>query len=272
MCGVACVVCVVCVSLEEPFFLRTWSLWCVRHWMAVPTLMSCHRHVNVLYQVLHAKFIPLRLISSRKQRRKRFPRHACPMCNHAARRLRDSMTTFLKAWRKLAALVRDSCSHRCHVWMQVSAADFMKALEEVKPAFGAATESLELYRTHGILDCGTTFSHLLATLRTLVGQVQHSAKTPLLTCLLEGPAGSGKSALAATVSAGREQCSAKTAAHVPFVLGGAGLLTAASWHSLRRLVWCRSSTVQGLSCSCACWMGLLARLAAACQPLIQHWV
>ncbi len=31
-------------------------------------------------------------------------------------------------------------------------------------------------------------------------QVQHSEKTSLLTCLLEGPSGSGKSALAATVA------------------------------------------------------------------------
>jgi hypothetical protein len=78
---------------------------------------------------------------------------------------------------------------RTHTRAQVTAADFMRALEETKPAFGAATESLESYRTHGILDCGTAHGHLLATLRTLVGQVQNSAKTPLLTCLLEGPAG-----------------------------------------------------------------------------------
>jgi len=83
--------------------------------------------------------------------------------------------------------------------IKVTAADFMKALEEVKPAFGAATESLEAYRIHGMLDCGTAFGHLLDTLRTLVRQVATSEKTPLLTCLLEGPAGSGKSALAATV-------------------------------------------------------------------------
>ena len=31
-------------------------------------------------------------------------------------------------------------------------------------------------------------------------QVQQSEKTPLLSCVLEGPAGSGKSALAATVA------------------------------------------------------------------------
>lgn len=84
--------------------------------------------------------------------------------------------------------------------IKVTAADFMSALEEVKPAFGASTESLEAYRTHGILNCGETFDHLMNTLRTLVQQVQNSEKTPLLTCLLEGPAGSGKSSLAATAA------------------------------------------------------------------------
>ena len=125
-------------------------------------------------------------------------------------------------------------------------ADFIKALEEVKPAFGAATESLQSYCLHGIINCGENFDHLLQTLRMLVHQVgtdwkcgpgvlhtvpklgislpernqpplqsdlhppfaptfahlqvQHSEKTPLLSCVLEGPAGSGKSALAATVA------------------------------------------------------------------------
>jgi vesicle-fusing ATPase len=83
--------------------------------------------------------------------------------------------------------------------IKVTMEDFMKALDEVKPAFGAATESLNSYRTHGMLNCGETFDHLLQTLRTLVHQVGQSEKTPLLTCILEGPAGSGKSSLAATV-------------------------------------------------------------------------
>ena len=47
----------------------------------------------------------------------------------------------------------------------------MKSLEEVKPAFGAATESLKSYRLHGIINCGENFDHLLSTLRMLVHQV-----------------------------------------------------------------------------------------------------
>ena len=50
-------------------------------------------------------------------------------------------------------------------------ADFLKALEEVKPAFGAATESLNAYCLHGIINCRENFDHLLSTLRMLVHQV-----------------------------------------------------------------------------------------------------
>jgi vesicle-fusing ATPase len=48
--------------------------------------------------------------------------------------------------------------------------DFEKALEEVKPAFGAATDSLKSYCMHGIVNCGETFDHLQQALRTLVNQ------------------------------------------------------------------------------------------------------
>ena len=77
--------------------------------------------------------------------------------------------------------------------------DFYKALDEIRPAFGTATDSLEAYRTHGMINFGENFDHLMNTLKTLVEQVRQSEKTPLLTCVLEGPPGSGKSALAATV-------------------------------------------------------------------------
>lgn len=84
--------------------------------------------------------------------------------------------------------------------IKVTMQDFERALDEVKPAFGASTETLQSYATHGIIACGETFDHLLQTMRTLVAQVKGSDKTPLLSVVLEGPAGSGKSALAATVA------------------------------------------------------------------------
>lgn len=78
--------------------------------------------------------------------------------------------------------------------------DFEKALDEVVPAFGAATETLAVYCMHGIINYGSTYEHLYMTLKTLVQQVQNSEKTPLISCLLDGPSGSGKSALAASVA------------------------------------------------------------------------
>ncbi|KAL3153125.1 hypothetical protein ABBQ38_012143 [Trebouxia sp. C0009 RCD-2024] len=82
--------------------------------------------------------------------------------------------------------------------IKVEVADFEKALSEIKPAFGAVTETLEQYRLNGIIDSGEKFRHLQSTCRNLIEQVRTSDKNPLLTCLLEGPAGTGKTALAAT--------------------------------------------------------------------------
>lgn len=84
--------------------------------------------------------------------------------------------------------------------LQVSMVDFAAALQEVKPAFGAVIESLESYRLQGMIDYGPRYQHLLSSCRTLVQQVQSSENTPLVTCLLEGPGGTGKTALAATLA------------------------------------------------------------------------
>ena len=62
--------------------------------------------------------------------------------------------------------------------LQVSMQDFQAALAEVKPAFGAVTETLDTYRLNGIIDWGEGFRHLSATCRTLVEQV-HAASVQL---------------------------------------------------------------------------------------------
>lgn len=49
--------------------------------------------------------------------------------------------------------------------------DFESALAEIKPAFGAVTETLAAYCLNGMIDFGEPFRHLLATCQTLVGQV-----------------------------------------------------------------------------------------------------
>ncbi|EFJ08288.1 hypothetical protein SELMODRAFT_236078 [Selaginella moellendorffii] len=84
--------------------------------------------------------------------------------------------------------------------IKVTMVDFNNALQEVQPAFGAAVNTLEMYRVNGMLDCGEKHKHVQETAMTLVEQVRKSDRTALLTCLLEGPPGSGKTALAATIA------------------------------------------------------------------------
>ena len=54
--------------------------------------------------------------------------------------------------------------------------DFMAALKEVKPAFGAVVETLDSYRLNGITNWGPGFEHLAATCRTLVEQAGSRAR------------------------------------------------------------------------------------------------
>ncbi|XP_062161091.1 vesicle-fusing ATPase-like isoform X2 [Alnus glutinosa] len=75
--------------------------------------------------------------------------------------------------------------------IQVTMEDILNALNEIIPAFGASTDDLE--------QCSRMLLGLPLYL-LLVEQVKVSERRTLLTCLLEGPSGSGKSALAATVA------------------------------------------------------------------------
>ena len=88
--------------------------------------------------------------------------------------------------------------------VKIERADFERALEEVTPAFGASTDTFERCRLNGIISPGSKFEKLHHTCRSLVEQVRVSEKTPMLTCLLEGGGGSGKTALAATLAIGSE--------------------------------------------------------------------
>ena len=63
--------------------------------------------------------------------------------------------------------------------VQVCMEDFEEALREVKPAFGAVTETLEAYRLNGIIDYGEHFRHLISVCKQLVEQ----ASVPPRLCL-----------------------------------------------------------------------------------------
>ncbi|XP_050287594.1 vesicle-fusing ATPase-like [Quercus robur] len=83
--------------------------------------------------------------------------------------------------------------------IKVTMDDFLNALHEIIPAFGASTDDLERCRLNGMVDCGERNKHIYQRAMLLVEQVKVSKGSPLVTCLLEGPSGSGKTALAATV-------------------------------------------------------------------------
>jgi vesicle-fusing ATPase len=75
-------------------------------------------------------------------------------------------------------------------------ADFEMALNEVKPAFGVDDKTLDNCIREGIYDFGEEFQKVHSTCNDFIKQIQNS-QTPLLTMLLEGANGCGKTALAA---------------------------------------------------------------------------
>jgi vesicle-fusing ATPase len=84
--------------------------------------------------------------------------------------------------------------------MKVNRGDFLKALDEVKPAFGVSEEELETAMSAGILHYSPYIDNILKDGRLFVDLVKNSATTSLLSVLLHGPPGSGKTALAARIA------------------------------------------------------------------------
>ncbi|KAK1364317.1 hypothetical protein POM88_039878 [Heracleum sosnowskyi] len=77
--------------------------------------------------------------------------------------------------------------------------DFLNALQEILPAFGASMDDLERCRLNGIVEFGGRHAHIFKRTMLLAEQVKVSRGSPLVTCLLEGPSGSGKTAMASSV-------------------------------------------------------------------------
>lgn len=84
--------------------------------------------------------------------------------------------------------------------MRVNRDDFLCALDEVKPAFGVAEEELQQVVRNGIMHFAPHIDAILRDGQLRVEQVRTSERTTLVTGLLHGPAGSGKTALAATIA------------------------------------------------------------------------
>lgn len=84
--------------------------------------------------------------------------------------------------------------------MKVNRDDFMKALDEVKPAFGVSEEELATAVRGGVLRFSPHIENILQDGNLFVNQVRVSESEPLLSVLLHGPSGSGKTALSAKIA------------------------------------------------------------------------
>ena len=84
--------------------------------------------------------------------------------------------------------------------LKVGRDDFERALGEVRPAFGASTDDLENCVRGGIVQYGGALASMLQSSTALIAQMVTSERTSLLSVLLEGPPGTGKTALAASLA------------------------------------------------------------------------
>ncbi len=84
--------------------------------------------------------------------------------------------------------------------MKVNREDFHHALEEVKPAYGVSEEELATCIQGGIIHFSNFISDILNEGHLFVQQVRRSESTPLVSVLLHGPPGCGKTALAAKIA------------------------------------------------------------------------
>ncbi|KAF9971654.1 transport between ER and Golgi ATPase protein [Actinomortierella ambigua] len=84
--------------------------------------------------------------------------------------------------------------------LKVQRADFLGALEEVHAAFGSSEEELASCVTNGIIRYSPQIDQMLLEGKLRVEQVKKSERTPLVSILLHGRAGAGKTALAATIA------------------------------------------------------------------------
>ncbi|ODV96957.1 hypothetical protein PACTADRAFT_1540 [Pachysolen tannophilus NRRL Y-2460] len=84
--------------------------------------------------------------------------------------------------------------------MKVTRADFLNALNEVKPAFGVNEEDLKMVTKGGIIKFSTKIDEIINHGMRYLKQVSDSQKTSFISLLMHGPSGSGKTALAASIA------------------------------------------------------------------------
>mmetsp|Transcript_3312 Transcript_3312/g.4575 ORF Transcript_3312/g.4575 Transcript_3312/m.4575 type:complete len:733 (-) Transcript_3312:177-2375(-) len=86
--------------------------------------------------------------------------------------------------------------------LRVEWADFERALSETLPAFGNKDgDEIASHYRNGVCHYGPAFDELWGTLQRLLNQTRLSARTPLMSVLLEGQVSTGKTALVAKLAA-----------------------------------------------------------------------
>ncbi|CCE61465.1 hypothetical protein TPHA_0A03890 [Tetrapisispora phaffii CBS 4417] len=84
--------------------------------------------------------------------------------------------------------------------LKVTREDFLNSLNEVTPAFGISEEDLKSCVDNGIIKFSERIEAILKHGDRYVRQIRESEKTRLVSLLIHGPAGSGKTALAAAIA------------------------------------------------------------------------
>jgi vesicle-fusing ATPase len=84
--------------------------------------------------------------------------------------------------------------------IRVTRADFDKAVSDVKPAFGVDNETIQTLMPQPFIVWSDEYQALLNQMQVYMTQVASSPVTRLVTCLVQGPRGCGKTGLAARIT------------------------------------------------------------------------
>ncbi|CAK9117374.1 unnamed protein product [Durusdinium trenchii] len=87
---------------------------------------------------------------------------------------------------------------------RIGNADFEMALSEVKPAFGQHTDDFEKCIPFGIQAFSQEITYTMDSCKSIIEQVRSSTHTPLMSVLVHGPKGCGKTALSAHLAQGSD--------------------------------------------------------------------
>ncbi|GFN82936.1 vesicle-fusing ATPase-like [Plakobranchus ocellatus] len=85
--------------------------------------------------------------------------------------------------------------------LKITRSDFLHALQhDIKPAFGSSKEELDIFLAQGILSWGEPVNRVLTDGDLVISQIKTSDQASLITMLLEGAPGTGKTALASKIA------------------------------------------------------------------------